>query len=44
MLVQQMSLNNKPTPVSGKFVIGFLSVMALGILGIYILKKTKDTD
>ena len=42
MLVQQMSLNNKPTPVSQKFVIGFLTFLGLGLIGIYILKKSSD--
>ena len=43
MIVQQMNFNNKPTgEISGKFVIGFLAFLTIGILGIYLIKRAKD--
>jgi hypothetical protein len=43
MIVQQMNFNNKPTgEISGKFVVGFLTFLGLGLIGIYILKKSND--
>ncbi len=43
MIVQQMNFSNKPTgEISGKFVVGFLAFLGLGLIGIYILKKSND--
>jgi uncharacterized protein (UPF0333 family) len=45
MLVQQMNFNNKPTgEISKEFVIGFLAFLTIGIVGIYILKKSNDKN
>ena len=43
MIVKQMNLNNNPTgEISGKFVVGFLAFLTIGVVGIYILKKVND--
>ena len=43
MIVQQMNFSNKPTgEISQKFVIGFLAFLTIGVVGIYLFKKSKD--
>ena len=45
MIVQQMNFSNKPTgEISQKFVIGFLAVLTIGIVGIYLVKKVNDKN
>jgi hypothetical protein len=43
MLVQSMNVSKTTDgKISGKFVKGFLTLLGLGLIGIYILKKVKD--
>ena len=45
MIIQQMNFQNQPkVEISKGFGIGFIAFMTISVVGIYILKKSKESQ